>query len=583
MADTTFVPGTVIASSWLNDVNAYIYSGTTVSVLQYMTPAQKADVMAGTLTMNTAPAFVTALATGKPVYIPKGPGWKYRIDTTISIPTNTVIFSDGAFITLANSVNAPLFAISGTTNSVQIRGVLFDGNKANNSTAAHMIALSSTGTNFVFTGNTFQNLPAAGVSISSTASNFLVNSNFLSQAPVGLGAIDITGASLFGIVSGNRISACAGYGIRVSNTGTLDVVLSENAFYNNTVNDVLATGKSITISNNTSYQCGGNSMAVSNFAAGAVTGNTIRQPNGHGIVGSLISDVAFTGNAISVSATGCGITLTTVSGECPVASNTCALCAQSGILISSSTRVQVATNVCASNNIGVQIDGATNCTVIGNHCNSNTTVGLSATNTQTCVIQGNECTFNTTHGIDISDCSYNAVGSNICKSNSGNGIYAASTTNITHCSFVGNICTLNTLYGFGGAVSGTGTTSTVATSAFIGNIFQNNTGGQAQTMDYTSPFIGNIINGEPETIPSAAALLIPVDNNVFNVSGTTGITSIPEVRYAGRQITLIFAGVLTVTDGGNLVLASNYTTTANDTLTLISDGTNWNEVSRSTN
>jgi hypothetical protein len=45
----------------------------------------------------------------------------------------------------------------------------------------------------------------------------------------------------------------------------------------------------------------------------------------------------------------------------------------------------------------------------------------------------------------------------------------------------------------------------------------------------------------------------------------------------------VFAGALTVTDGSNLNLAGNFVTTANDTLTLMCDGVNWNEVSRSVN
>ena len=66
------------------------------------------------------------------------------------------------------------------------------------------------------------------------------------------------------------------------------------------------------------------------------------------------------------------------------------------------------------------------------------------------------------------------------------------------------------------------------------------------------------------------------------VSGTTTITSVTAAQ-AGRLVTLQFSGILTFTDGSNLKLNGNFVTTADDTITLISDGTNWFEVSRSVN
>lgn len=89
------------------------------------------------------------------------------------------------------------------------------------------------------------------------------------------------------------------------------------------------------------------------------------------------------------------------------------------------------------------------------------------------------------------------------------------------------------------------------------------------------------------TIASAAALPIPVYGSIFSVSGTTTITSITaavfDSNHNGREITLIFQGALTFTDGSNLKLAGNFVTTANDTITLVSDGTNWYEKARSVN
>ena len=46
---------------------------------------------------------------------------------------------------------------------------------------------------------------------------------------------------------------------------------------------------------------------------------------------------------------------------------------------------------------------------------------------------------------------------------------------------------------------------------------------------------------------------------------------------------MIFDDVLTVTDGGNLKLAGNFVTALGSTITLVCDGTNWYEISRSAN
>lgn len=89
--------------------------------------------------------------------------------------------------------------------------------------------------------------------------------------------------------------------------------------------------------------------------------------------------------------------------------------------------------------------------------------------------------------------------------------------------------------------------------------------------------------GGGATVASAGALPLPT-GRVFHVSGTTTITSITATNLeVGTVITLIFDDVLTVTDGSNLKLAGNFITSADDTLTLAYDGTNFYEIARSVN
>jgi len=86
-----------------------------------------------------------------------------------------------------------------------------------------------------------------------------------------------------------------------------------------------------------------------------------------------------------------------------------------------------------------------------------------------------------------------------------------------------------------------------------------------------------------QSLASSGALTIPFGYSSYSVTGTTNITSITATGNSGRIVTLIFAQVLTVTDGSNLKLAGNFTTSGDDAITLICDGTNWYEISRSVN
>lgn len=86
------------------------------------------------------------------------------------------------------------------------------------------------------------------------------------------------------------------------------------------------------------------------------------------------------------------------------------------------------------------------------------------------------------------------------------------------------------------------------------------------------------------TIASANTINPPTLESVASITGVTGIVSITaSVQNTGQILTLIFAGVLTVYDGSNLRLNTNFVTAANSTLVLVCDGTNWYEISRSNN
>jgi pectate lyase-like protein len=127
----------------------------------------------------------------------------------------------------------------------------------------------------------------------------------------------------------------------------------------------------------------------------------------------------------------------------------------------------------------------------------------------------------------------------------------------------------------------TGTPANNLQNLFIGMELSNNVGpalnGGAASNRVIDP------NSDTTTdIASAGTITLPAHASFFNITGTTGITSIT-ASWPSRNVQLKFAGILTVTDGSNLKLAGNFTTSADDMLELVCDGVNWYELGRSVN
>lgn len=83
---------------------------------------------------------------------------------------------------------------------------------------------------------------------------------------------------------------------------------------------------------------------------------------------------------------------------------------------------------------------------------------------------------------------------------------------------------------------------------------------------------------------TAGVLALYSGQKFVKYTGTTTIDDISDNRI-GREVVIRFNGVATITHGATIVLQGgvNFATTANDTLTLIGDGSTWFEVSRSVN
>jgi len=158
-----------------------------------------------------------------------------------------------------------------------------------------------------------------------------------------------------------------------------------------------------------------------------------------------------------------------------------------------------------------------------------------------------------------------------------------------------------TIEGSGGnAISGSADTNARAT--ITGNTFRNITGAAfsgASNNIIAGNTYQNVSSATPvsltgtnnrvldkhqgvRTVASAATITLPEISDFITVTGTTAITTIT-ASWAQRLVVLKFSGAITITDGGNLILATSYNAINNSALTLMCDGTNWYEVSRSTN
>ena len=111
------------------------------------------------------------------------------------------------------------------------------------------------------------------------------------------------------------------------------------------------------------------------------------------------------------------------------------------------------------------------------------------------------------------------------------------------------------------------------------SLIDNNTGNTPST----SPSDWQCVNvfGFGANVASASSMTLGNDGNSFKITGTTSINNIT-IKPTGTIVQLVFTGALTVNTGGNILLNSGaFTTVANSTLTLVSDGTSWFELSRS--
>lgn len=112
MATTNFTAGTVIASSWLNDVDAVVY-GESANWINLNGPTYTA---VGDGTTDDTTVIQAALDTGKSVYVPAGK--TYRYTTALSISTNYQRFGGPGILKPDGAINGVV--VTGGSTGVEL-------------------------------------------------------------------------------------------------------------------------------------------------------------------------------------------------------------------------------------------------------------------------------------------------------------------------------------------------------------------------------------------------------------------------------------------------------------------------------
>jgi hypothetical protein len=520
------------------------------------------------VTDDTA-AINVALLAGLVVHF--GP-FSFKVAGVLNCRTGHDLYGDGCTLTQATS-NTEIFNIE-SKNDIRIRGFNFVGKgtdyAGNDSSRAVAIFGGTSGSNITVTDNKFTNFTYTPLRTVG-ATNVLFSRNTV----IGPGSSVATGycygvifdsGTTNGIISNNFITA-VGQGVRVEICTNTQI--TGNVIYDVAGQHGVYSGSGMTnttISNNVISNmplCGIKHQAAD--AAGkdnvgvTIVGNTVLTCGDQGIL--LLNGSPGTGGTYKVRGA-------TVSG------NFIKGCGSSGINISSTFGAAVTGNVidtCTTS--GINLDGSTEIVVDANTIRKTVLSGIRDQNACTKVLISNnhivDCASAATagdrDGILLQDGTDYTLDGNVIRDANAKMEYGII---ILAGTLTGTIVRDNVVRN----ATGTGARFPASTTllSYRGNNFSG-TGG-AVTNDPLIP-----------TVTAAAALTLPQDADVVQVTGNTNITSVGVIGMSNRRVTLVFTGTPTFTDGSNLKLSANLVATADDAITIVCDGTNWYETGRSVN
>lgn len=495
-------------------------------------------------------AALTAAKASPPSLVLFPPG-TYSVSAQLSIGSVTTLSGYGAKLFLATNANVHVLRGETGATDITILGLAIDGNMANQSgSGGHGISLNGTAlsskrlavqdcriTNcketgifatsceeVQFTNNIVTGGGGEGIQVTTACQNVMMSGNHVKDtvnAGISFGGDYIT-------IVGNVVENCgSGGGEAITGYGeTNDHV----TIVGNVCRAHVSSGHGIHV--------GGSALVISdNLVENARNDGIYVENTNDGL--SAIDRVTINGNSVRNCTNGAGMNVVNVR-KGAISGNTIDTCAQQGINLVDCQDLAVSGNVIS-------------------HC---TDKGIRMAGVIDSAITGNVIVSGGTHGIQLLDgtagCLSNVISGNNIKDNTGTGIFfsGAEANNYVH----GNSL-------FGNATS-------------LG------------TCDPTTNAVSNYVSDNNlESVAAAASVTLPTTGNSIVITDTSGPTTINTIvnSFAGRVVTLMFSNAVATVVGdatGNVYLAGTFTAsgTHNDTLTLLSNGTNgWIEVSRSAN
>ena len=447
------------------------------SLFDFMSVAQITDVMAGTLGYDLQPVFTSALATGRPIKVLSGSGWKYRIDSAVSVSSGAYIKSDLAYIKLADGANSHMFQLASGADNVTIEGLYLDGNGANNA-GGNCISSSTSG---------------AGVTNVTIRNNFITSAD---QNGVSFGGTTIKNIN----VLNNRVTACGTGGISCADTIELFKFDGNFSWLNGTHGvGLLGVGKNGVISNNVCWDNGqsipnaDNLTGYNNACDSLVIANNVSK-------GGLNNGIHFGGTNISyIGNTSSGAAKYGIAHS-PPAGGSC------------DNMVMVGNLAYGSGLSGFYYVSSSGGTVVGNRSLNNANHGFLTNSLSRYTFIGNVATGNGNGGFSNGSASTTLTlsGNNF----SGNSSYGVSLANVTASTIISNQVNNNLAFGIVGG-------GTEGENVITLNNLINNTSGPTDSLSSTSAVFGNV------TSTGAASLITGTGKIVLGTSPvfTTGITT----------------------------------------------------------
>jgi len=179
MSDTTFIAGTIVAKEWLNDVNDYVYAPNKTHVCKYMTDAQIADVVAGTISLDVSVAIQAVIdyvknKGGGTIFFPQG---RYRCDTTLRLQNTT---ANNTPINLLGEGGGNAFIPNTATGSIIVGNT---GGIALDCSGSSSVTMRDIG---IMCGGTLTNQSTIGIHFQRTASGVTCQEVVMENVSVGI-------------------------------------------------------------------------------------------------------------------------------------------------------------------------------------------------------------------------------------------------------------------------------------------------------------------------------------------------------------------------------------------------------------